>query len=114
MNLGYVLASKTVGDAAMLNGPVDPSRTQALPIDDIVWAELERTGLVEDFSVLAVGLVGRHEDGAIEGRDLERLVSIIENKAAYVDDSLADFLASLRELALAALERGVPLSFKME
>ena len=114
MDIGYVLASKIVGDDGVLNGPVDPSRYQSLAIDDVVWAELLKSGLAEDFSVLATGVVDRHEDGAIEAGHIETLVTLIESKVAYVDDPLAEFLASLRELALDALDRGVPVIFKLE
>lgn len=113
MNLGYVLASKATHHG-MPNGPVDPSRFDALPIDLALWSELERSGLVEELSLLAVGLVDRHEDGAVLARDLERMIAVIETKAAYVDDPLADFLASLHELALDARERGVPLIFAID
>lgn len=114
MTLGYVCARKLVGDDDVLNGPVDRVRDQVLAIDDVTWNALQRAGLVEELSLLAVGLIDRHEDGAIEPRALERMIGVIEERAAYVDDALADFLASLRELALDALDRSVPLVFKIE
>lgn len=112
--VGHVVASKVLGDDSVTNAPIDVSRSHALPIHAPVWNALAACGLVEDFSVLAVGVINRHEDGAIEARDLERFIAIIENKAAYVDDSLADFLSALRDLALYALDRSVPLVFKIE
>jgi hypothetical protein len=112
--LGYVLCSKVVGDERMLNGPIDSSRYEAICIEDNVWSALSESGLAEDFSVLAVGIIDRHEDGAIAVHDLERLIGAIENKAAYVDEELAFFLADLRDLAIFALDRNVPVLFTLE
>ena len=114
MTVGYVLASKVVGDERMLDGAFDANRYEAIGIEEAVWSALTESGLAEDFSVLAVGIVDRHEDGAIAVHDLERLISAIENKAAYVEEDLAVFLADLRDLALYALDRSVPVLFAIE
>jgi hypothetical protein len=112
--LGFVLCSKVVGDERMLNGPVDAHLYETIGIDAQVWSALTESGLAEDFSVLAVGIIDRHEDGAIAVHDLERLIGAIENKAAYVDEELAYFLADLRDLAIFALDRNVPVLFTLE
>lgn len=114
MTLGYVLASRVVGDERMLNGPIDTNRYETISIDAAVWSALSESGLAEDFSTIAVGIIDRHEDGAIAVHDLERLIATIENKAAYVDEDLAFFLADLRDLALFALDRSVPVLFTLE
>lgn len=114
MTLGYILASKVVGDEHMLDGPFDATRYETIGIEESVWAALTESGLAEDFSILAAGIVDRHEDGAIAVHDLERLISAIEDKAAYVDEELAYFLADLRDLALYALDRSVPVLFTIE
>ena len=112
--LGYVLCSRVVGDERMLNGPVDSDRYETICIEESVWGALVESGLAEDFSVLAAGIIDRHEDGAIAVHDLERLIGAIENKAAYVDEELAFFLADLRDLAIFALDRSVPILFTLE
>ena len=114
MIVGHVLCSRVLGDARPPVGEVRADRYEALAIEGRAWTELVASGLADELSALAAGLVDRHEDGTIEVDALEALIDVIEREAAYADDALAELLAALRELAFDALDRGVPLHFRID
>jgi hypothetical protein len=112
--IGHVIAAKQPGDDEMPNGPIDFARFSAIEIEEAIWNELEKEGIAEDMSLLATGFINRAEEGAIEAKAMDKFIALIESKAPYVSDALGEWLRKVRDMALAARKRNVPVLFFVE
>ena len=112
--IGHVVTARIAGDIEMPNGPIDPRRFKTLGIDEDVWRALEEDGLAAQMSLLATGFVNRHEDGAIEEPHLEMFIQLIEGKIGAAQEPLSAWLRAVRDLAVEARTRRVPVLFYVD